>query len=64
MSGSVFLLTLAFGNAGTEMFPESNHISLNTELKQTKDQLVDSNLSFVSDITVIPFLEILKFMEF
>ena len=46
------------------MFPESNHISLNTELKQTKDQLVDSNLSFVSDITVIPFLEILKFMEF
>jgi len=42
MSGSGFLLKLAFGNAGIKMFPESNHTILKTELKQTKAQLADS----------------------
>ena len=42
MSESVFLHTLDLENAGIKMFPENNHTSLNIELKQTKDQLVDS----------------------
>jgi len=42
MSGGVFLLTLTFGNADIKTVPESKHTSLNIELKQTKDQLVDS----------------------
>jgi hypothetical protein len=42
MSGGVFLLTLTFGNAGIKMFPDIKYTSLNIELKQAKDQLVDS----------------------